>query len=232
MVSRRFHSGRRVAAVVPARNEELLLPGCLAALHEAAERLSAVEVAVFVVADACTDGTVAVAAADTVAVIEVGGRSVGAARAAGARAALSWGAGWIGTTDADSRVPPDWLTRLDALFAAGADVVAGRVVVNDWSAWPIELPPTYDRLYAASEGHVHGANLAFTAAAYGRCGGFSALAVGEDLALVRAARRVGLRVASPADLSVLTSARRRSRLEGGFATHLRRLQAELPTGRV
>ena len=48
--------------VVPAHDEEALLPACLAALRRAAGALH-VPVHLLVVADACTDGTAAVARA-------------------------------------------------------------------------------------------------------------------------------------------------------------------------
>ena len=49
-----------VGVVVPAHDEETLLPACLRALRRAARRLS-VPVHVLVAADSCTDRTVAVA---------------------------------------------------------------------------------------------------------------------------------------------------------------------------
>ena len=74
---------RRVASagvVVPAHNEEELLPACLAALREAAG-VAGVPVRLLVVADACTDATAAVAAAGGAEVIRIRARNVGAARA-------------------------------------------------------------------------------------------------------------------------------------------------------
>jgi glycosyltransferase involved in cell wall biosynthesis len=81
---------RRVGVVIPAHDEEALLPACLAALGAAAAR-AGVPVSVVVVLDACTDGTLAVVrGADPAPFarlehIACQARSVGAARDAGCR---------------------------------------------------------------------------------------------------------------------------------------------------
>ncbi len=68
-----------VGVVVPAHDEETLLPACLAALRDAASALR-LPVHVVVVADACTDQTAAVARATGARVIGIRARRVGAAR--------------------------------------------------------------------------------------------------------------------------------------------------------
>lgn len=73
-------SGReftRIGVVVPAHNDEELLPGCLTALRCTAAAVD-VPVHLLVVLDACTDRTAEVA--EPAAVIEVWERSVAAAR--------------------------------------------------------------------------------------------------------------------------------------------------------
>ncbi|MBJ7451033.1 MAG: glycosyltransferase, partial [Blastococcus sp.] len=56
-------SASRLGVVVPARNEEELLPACLTALRAgiADPRLGGIPVHLVVVADGCTDGTAALA---------------------------------------------------------------------------------------------------------------------------------------------------------------------------
>ena len=80
-----------VAVVVPAQDEELLLPRCLTALEAAVSSLRqarpTVRVEIVVVLDACTDGTAAVAARHAVHVTTISSRCVGVARGAGAAAA-------------------------------------------------------------------------------------------------------------------------------------------------
>ena len=76
-----------VGVVVPAHDEEELLPGGLAALREAAAVAEAerpgLRVRIVVAADACSDGTAALARQAGVTVVKVSARNVGVARAAG-----------------------------------------------------------------------------------------------------------------------------------------------------
>jgi glycosyltransferase involved in cell wall biosynthesis len=78
-----------IGVVVPAHDEEELLPGCLAALREAAALAAAerpgLRVRIVVAADACSDGTAALAERAGAAVVPVSVRNVGRARAAGSR---------------------------------------------------------------------------------------------------------------------------------------------------
>jgi glycosyltransferase involved in cell wall biosynthesis len=216
----------RLAVVVPAHNEERLLPGCLRALAAARAAVPAVRVDVFVVLDACTDRTAGIARAAGVRQVRLDARNVGRARAAGVLAAVRAGVDglWLASTDADSRVPPDWLRAQCRYAAAGAQVLAGTVRVADWTGWAAETRRAYERRYAMRpHEHVHGANLGCLAEAYLAIGGFPPLHTGEDRALVAAARAAGLDVRHATDLPVATSARRRSRVRAGFAGHLRGL---------
>jgi cellulose synthase/poly-beta-1,6-N-acetylglucosamine synthase-like glycosyltransferase len=229
---------RAVAVVVPARDEEHELPGCLRALAAAAEQVTPAGIAVTVVvsADSCRDRTAAVAAAHGVRVVESDGGTAGSARAAGFDAVLPALAGlpvlpgteglWLATTDADSRVPASWLTRQLDWAARGWDAVAGTVAVTDWSGQPPGVREEFEARYYAWRGtspHVHGANLGFSAAAYVEVGGFKPLAVGEDWALVEAMETAGRRVLRTPDLCVVTSARRDFRAPAGFGRDLREL---------
>jgi glycosyltransferase involved in cell wall biosynthesis len=217
-----------VGIVVPARNEEDLLPAALRALDRAAQPLlrRGVVVDLLVVADSCADATVAVARSVGVDVLEVSVGAVGPARAAGFLALLKRRQGtprdrfWLASTDADSRVPANWLVGQLALAATGADVVVGTVSVDDWSSHPPHVEARWRAGYDPRDGHghVHGANVGARADAYVEVGGFAALDRGEDVALVAAlAHRRVLRTGA---IPVLTSARPRSRAGGGFADHL------------
>lgn len=224
---------RWVGVVVPARDEERLLPACLAALEVArreAWRRNHVDVDVAVVLDGCRDRTAEVVAAHPWVVPVVGfGRGVGAARAAGSDRLLRrhrhdpFSAGWLATTDADSRVPADWLTTQVKLADQGSDVVLGTVRVDDWSAHPDGVEEAWRRTYRSGDGHghVHGANVGVRASAYVAVGGFSAVERDEDVALAAAVQhRVVTRTGS---IPVITSGRVRGRARGGFADHLARL---------
>jgi hypothetical protein len=72
--------------------------------------------------------------------------------------------------------------------------------------------------------HVHAANLGVRASAYLAVGGWSPHAVvGEDHNLWRRLRTAGLATQHPVDVVVTTSARTHSRVIGGFASALARL---------
>jgi hypothetical protein len=228
---------RRVASagvVVPAHNEEELLPACLAALREAAG-LAGVPVRLLVVADACTDETAAVAAACGAEVIRIRARNVGAARAAGMARLLRQLAGtepaatWLATTDADTVVPPGWLRCQLGYAGQGWDVVLGTIAVTDWTGHPPHAAAVFAAMYGFGEGphpHVHGANLGIRASAYLAAGGFRPLRTAEDHALIAAAIGAGCQVLQASDVTVVTSARRQARAPHGFSQALRALTAE------
>lgn len=226
----RLRTFARIGVVVPAHNEEELLPGCLAALRSAAAAVD-VPVHVLVVVDACVDRTADVA--EPAAVVEVWERCVGAARRAGfARLVHEVGADrvWLATTDADTRVPRSWLADQLAHARRGVDAVAGMVSVTDWREHPPVVAERFRRLHPLITGHhhVHGANLGMSARAYGAAGGFPPLAAHEDVALIAALKRTGHRVLHTADPPVITSARRHARAPAGFADFLTHLAQPNP----
>ncbi len=224
-----------VGVVVPAHNEETLLPACLSALRRAVNT-AGIPAQILAVADTCTDQTVAAAQACGVSVISVRARNVGAARAAGMTELLRLTAGrdpaaiWLATTDADTVVPPGWLRRQLSYAARGWDVVLGTVEVADWAEHPPHVPAAFDALYEFGAGphrHVHGANLGIRASAYLAAGGFRPLRTAEDHALLAAATEAGCPVVQASDITVQTSGRRQARAPRGFS-HLLRTLAPLP----
>jgi hypothetical protein len=221
---------RVVGVVVPARDEAQLLPGCLDALAVAAARARdecAVAVDVLVVLDSCADDSAEVVRSRPWArSVEILAGTVGRARAVGIADVVAEHRDvpadrlWLATTDADSRVPADWLVRQLELASAGADVVLGTVEVDDWS----DHPPYVEQRWRAGyhphdgHGHVHGANVGLRADAYLEAGGFATLDRDEDVALVAAlAHRPVVRTGA---IPVLTSARTAGRASGGFADFL------------
>jgi Glycosyl transferase family 2 len=224
-----------VGVVVPAHNEEELLPQCLTALRRAAGALTA-PVRLLVTADSCTDRTAAVARGHRARVIDVRARSVGAARAAGMAELLRLTAGsdpaavWLATTDADTVVPPGWLRRQLAYANQGWDLVLGTVTVADWDEHPPHMPAVFEARYRFGAGphpHVHGANLGLRASAYLAAGGFRPLRTAEDHALLAAATEAGCRILRASDIAVTTSARRQARAPHGFSQLLRSLAETL-----
>jgi glycosyltransferase involved in cell wall biosynthesis len=216
-----------VVVVIPAHNEAARLPRCLRAIVTAAACVP-VPVLTVVVLDACDDDSARLVGrfGPDVHFVRVDAQNVGAARAAGFGYARSACLGdeartWYATTDADSRVDPDWLL---GQLSADADMVLGVVRVPDWEHHPEVVIDQYLRNYE-SDGpdheHIHGANLSCRADAYWRVGGFANLASGEDVELVDRFEKAGYCIRRDASLSVSTSDRQSNRAPGGFADHLR-----------
>lgn len=229
---------RQVAVVVPVADEQDTLEDCLRALRVAAAGLHAggpVRTTAIVVLDGCTDRSAAVVASHPEVVTMIStARCVGAARRRGAEHALARHTGapdelLLASTDADSRVPADWLVRLVAAADTGADLVLGTVVPDEG------LPSRTERAWFArhdlheGHAHVHGANLAIRADAYVSVGGWRPLVSGEDDDLVRRAAAAGLSTLRTAAIPVRTSTRAHGRAPQGFSSYLRELghQVEL-----
>jgi glycosyltransferase involved in cell wall biosynthesis len=215
-----------VGVVVPAHDEEALLPDCLDALEVAMKRVAAPAIAV-VVLDDCHDRSAAVVAGRRhFQTLSMKARNVGRARAAGFEMLLGWGCAippdelWLATTDADSTVPENWLEVQLRHADQGFEAVLGTVKVVDWTDRPEVVAKRFVARYDTREDHaqVHGANLGMTAAAYLAAGGMRPLELAEDRALaVSLAQR---RVLRTARIPVTTSSRVSARVRGGFATYL------------
>ena len=229
-------TGPHVGVVIPARNEEELLPRCLAAVAAAGaalqERVAAAQVSVAVVLDSCTDGSARAAEQAGLRLgldlhlLQTESGSVGAARAAGTAAMLGLGAQWIAVTDADTVVPEDWLIIQRGFAGAGYELVLGTVVPDpaDLSA---EHLARWHAGHTLAEGHphIHGANMAFSARAYAAAGGFDALHVHEDVQLVARIRGAGAGWIATDTMRAVTSGRLDGRVPAGFSGYLRRLGA-------
>ncbi|WP_081790160.1 glycosyltransferase, partial [Gordonia alkanivorans] len=219
-----------IVVVVPAHNEQTLLPSCLAAL-DAAIAVVRPSVQVIVVLDSCDDDS-AGAVPDHMTTVHVTARCVGTARRAGFAAASPTPADttWFATTDADSAVPPDWLlTHVDAADS-GADAFVGIVTPDGFDEWPPGTGTMFDARYDARPGHrhVHGANLGVRATAYATAGGFRDLDAHEDVDLVRRLEEADVPIEWGADAPVRTSTRRVGRTADGFASYLRELADQTP----
>ncbi len=234
-----------VLVAVPARDEADGIGGCLAAVVRAGRHaLDAGAVDRFRVAVAahrCTDATAAaatevLAAAGVDHLVQIQAepmpvgvvRSTLVGRALRAAPPLDSARTWVFSTDADSVVPPDWVTSILATVErTGADLVAGLTALVGWDA-DQAAQDAYRRLLAAgttSAGHrhVYAANLAVSHRAFTRAGGFPGSVHGEEHALVAAVRRTGGRVVSVFHPVVATSARMPGRAEHGLGALLQRL---------
>ena len=214
-----------IGVVVPVHNEEGLLGDCLQSVRQAAadRLLDAEPVEIVVVLDACTDRSTAVAIRHQAQIVSLNAHCVGAARALGASLALDYGARWIAFTDADTIVPPNWLSAQLDLYA---DATCGQVCIDDWSGYPVRVRERFLERYSAETRHIHGANLGISAAAYETAGGFPALKCGEDAALISSLveRRGDVRWVGPT--RVVTSARSQTTIENGFASFLGSLREQ------
>jgi glycosyltransferase involved in cell wall biosynthesis len=232
----------RVEVVMPAHNEEHHLRAALSGLRAATETLAqqrpSMLMGITVVLDHCTDRSAEIAerfatSRRDVRVLRRRFRNAGASRAAGAAAALrSLNDGllettWLANTDADSRVPANWLVRQLHFADAGWDVVLGSVE-PDSSGMDPELLHSWRLRHPPEErhGNVYGANLGVRASAYRHTGGFPPLASSEDRALVDKLRQEGFCVTSTDSTRVVTSGRTVARAPHGFGAYLRTLGVE------
>ena len=119
-----------ISFIVPAYNEEAVLPGTLRAIHSAA---ASYEYEIVLVNDGSTDATAAVGEQSGARVISIERRQIAAARNAGARAAR--GDVFI-FVDADTRVRPEHVRgSLDALrngFVGGGSRLAFDGEIPPW----------------------------------------------------------------------------------------------------
>ncbi|WP_347812914.1 glycosyltransferase family A protein [Novosphingobium sp. PhB57] len=151
--------------------------------------------------------------------------------------------GVLVSTDADTRPPPRWLANIVAALRRGADMVGGKIIIEDNEALPgpvSRLRSAWDRYWETvrkiedaldpvawdappRHGDHTGASLAIRADLYVRCGGVPLLKTGEDQALVNAALSKGARLAHPLNVYTFVSPRREGRASGGMAAAMNEL---------
>ncbi|SFM00084.1 glycosyltransferase [Methylorubrum salsuginis] len=240
---------------VPVRNEAERIAACLRAI-DAQQGLAPGRLGLVLFLNNCTDGTPEIVAglvpglSIPVRVIETtyAGAHAGWARRAAMDAAAAWldeagTSGTLLTTDADSRVPTDWVAANLAALDAGADAVAGRVelIPEEAALLPPSLPArgkledTYDALITEMEARIDpdpsdpwpchrttiGASLAVRRTAYAAVGGMPEIPLGEDGAFVAALLERGFRVRHDRAVMVWISARLSGRAPGGVADTIR-----------
>lgn len=203
----------RVSVVLPAFNEEKLLPAALAAVREAASAFTSRgwEWECVVCDNNSTDGTAAVARAAGATVVFEPVNQIGRARDAGARAATG---DWLVFIDADS-------TPSSALFAAIADRIASGRALGGGSTVELEPgTPRYARfvcglwnLWSRLAGWAAGSCVWVEAEAFRSAGGFGTeYYAGEEVFLSRRlktlARRSGRRFVILSDHPLRTSSRK------------------------
>jgi glycosyltransferase involved in cell wall biosynthesis len=236
---------RAVGVVIPANNEEQLLRSSLEALEHSIFRLknSALRTHVVVVLDSCRDSSDDIARswkekidqtlAFEVSIVETDGENVGRARALGCEHVLAEFSSialdqvWLANSDADTRVPPDWLLAQIRQRDSGVDAWAGRVTVTEWPTHRRSIAVMWQHDYDAEVHPIHGASFGVGAQMYVDVGGFPALRTSEDRALHDALVARGARIHYDTSVPVMTSARRSARAPHGFASALTRVELRL-----
>jgi glycosyltransferase involved in cell wall biosynthesis len=247
---------------IPVRNESERIGTCLAALAAQVDldgcMLRTGTFGIVLLLNNCRDDTAGAVAARPISVpiwtvardLPPSHAHAGAARRLAMDAAVGWlmagdrAAGAILTTDADTRVAPDWIARHQTGFERGLDGMAGYVVADpiEHAALPRALRRR-DRLearYATLLSEIDawfdpaphdpwprhqmaaGASLGVTLAAYAAIGGLPLRPVGEDRALVAALLARDARVRHDPAVRVTTSCRLVGRAVGGMADTLQR----------
>jgi glycosyltransferase involved in cell wall biosynthesis len=223
--------GRRTTAVgvvIPIHNEEELLGRALSALDVALGAVPAtIDHRVALVLDSCSDTSQDIArrwaAENSALLVYCEETNVGAARRAGCAALLEWWRlrprhqVWLATTDADSRVPRQWLSAQVAAREAGADLWTGRVAVKDWSHGQAGTAERWTALYAREIAPIHGTSMGISAQLYVDIGGFAPLATGEDRDIYSRAISSGAVPHHDSTVDVVTSSRSTARAPLGFA---------------
>jgi Glycosyl transferase family 2 len=252
----------RCAVAIPVRNEAQRLPACLAALASqqdtAGLQFARDDFCVVIFANNCTDGSAALARSMAErlpfmlhvveAILPARIADAGNARRAAMDLAETWLTedraydGLILTTDADSQVPPCWITNNLAAINAGADAVLGCLALDEegdhlpkalhlrgrhesaYEALLTELSALLDPLDHNPWPHhatISGASLGVTRPMYLRIGRLPRVPLGEDKALVAELLRHDAKIRFCSNIRVITSARIEGRAPGGVADTLR-----------
>ncbi|WP_439534015.1 glycosyltransferase [Polymorphobacter sp.] len=233
-----------VVVAIPARNEAERIASALMAL--AGQPHAGRDIAaVFVHANNCTDDTADVARALSLPfalhVIEGEAAHIGQARrtvtdaAAAHLLATGHPDGIVASTDADSRVAPDWLAALLAALRPDVDAVCGAIDLDGPVAPRLaavrraeaDYAETVARTIAWLDPLAHdpwpnhiwswGANFAVRARTLVATGGSPLVDLAEDRALHASLLRHDARIRHASSVRVFTSARTDGRAPGGFA---------------
>jgi cellulose synthase/poly-beta-1,6-N-acetylglucosamine synthase-like glycosyltransferase len=250
-----------VVTAIPVKDEEEHLPACLRALAEQRDwcgrRMPPGLVRVVLFANNCTDRSATIARrlgkalSLDIRVIEASLPADNAHAGAARRAAMDAAEAWLGeagkidgvilTTDADSRVAPNWIASNLIAFEAGADAVLGRIdldedakllpralhqrgaLEDEYEKLLTELFSLLDPLDHNPWPHhatISGASLGITCAAYRAIGGCPRVSLGEDKALIASLSRTDARIRYCPSVHVITSGRTKGRAPGGVADTL------------
>jgi len=198
-----------ISVVVPALNEQDYIARCLNSL---AQQDYPGRFEIIVVDNGSIDSTAAIAGSLGARVIHQPRKGIARARHSGFLAARGQ---IIASTDADTTVPGDWLSRINRLFRQnpGAVAVAGHFLLSDGPAsvrWWIRVSRRlmpYILKFIPWLWNFSDVNFAIRADAFASVGGFNTdIPLGEDIDLCRRLRQKGRVIFEPS-LLVQTSGR-------------------------
>jgi peptidoglycan/xylan/chitin deacetylase (PgdA/CDA1 family) len=188
-----------ISIVVPAYNEEDMIASCICSLKQQDYNG---KYEIIVVNNASTDRTAEIAGSLGATVVNENRRGYVHALRAGFNAATG---DIIACTDADSRVPCNWLSTFSNRLAEPATIAcSGVFLFNDGPLW-IRL---IGKGFGWMNYHLAGANMAVWRSAYLASGGFNqSINMGADVELGQRLKRQG-KVKIDRRLTVMTSGRR------------------------
>lgn len=201
-----------ISVVIPAYNEEKLLPATLAAVRSAnrsfTDRGWASEI--IVCNNNSTDRTAEVAEAGGARVVFEPINQIGRARNTGAAAATG---DWIVFVDADSQPSAELFAAAADAISSGKVLAGGTTMTIDSTAWDLRCMLQVWNLISRFNGWMAGAFIFVETAAFRQLDGFSPdLFVGEELDLANRlkslARSKGRRIVILKSAPMLTSARK------------------------
>ena len=120
----------KFSIIIPARNEERFLPGCLESIAVASDPYAG-DVEIIASLNRCTDRTEEIARAAGAKIVHEDARNIARIRNAGAQAAVGE---ILVTIDADSRMSRGMLMTIDRLLATGKYIGGGVMIYPErWS---------------------------------------------------------------------------------------------------
>jgi len=187
-----------ISIIIPTYNEEKYIEACLESL-ECQEYSGNYEV---IVSDgSSTDNTVAIAGRHADRVIVDHKDTIASGRQAGARAARY---SVLAFTDADTYIPPDWLSNLASSLEESRVVgVHGKLLPLDGNRFENDfcnyvLPPYSQLMVQINKPSVPGSNFAVKRKAFNKVGGFNTkLVTAEDVDICNRIKRLGKFVYNP-----------------------------------